>query len=93
MPGFAFLEHPLLLVLVAIASLPIYLNLAKIFFGDDYEELAEALKYALWPDIYSLFKGKFWADWDATLKLNVFIALCLGWAAAVTEALARFVMH
>lgn len=84
-----FLDHPIAMILVGILSFPVYKTLAKVFFGDNYEDLAESIKYVATADWYSLLKGKFWEDWDATMKLYIFIALCFGWVASVTEFLAR----
>lgn len=87
-----FLDHPVVMVIVGILSFPVYKTLAKIFFGENYEDLGETIKYVATADWYSLFKGRFWEDWDATIKFNIFIALCFGWVAAVTECLARYVL-
>lgn len=87
-----FLDHPIAMLLVGIFSFPVYKVLAKIFFGENYQDLGETIKYVATADWYSLFKGKFWEDWDATIKFNVFLALCFGWVAAVTECIARYVL-
>ena len=80
------------MILVGILSIPVYGVLAKLFYGEKFESLGDAIKYAIWPDWYSLIKGKFWEDWDATMKFNFYLALCFGWVAAVTELLARHVL-
>ena len=38
-----FLDHPIAMILVGILSFPVYKTLAKVFFGDNYEDLAESL--------------------------------------------------
>ena len=63
-----FLDHPIAMILVGILSFPVYKTLAKVFFGDNYEDLAESIKYVATADWYSLLKGKFWEDWDATMS-------------------------
>ncbi|KAB2925537.1 MAG: hypothetical protein F9K30_07720 [Dechloromonas sp.] len=87
-----FFAHPKILLLVGILSIPVYLSLGKLFWGERFETLGEAIKFFLIPDLYSLFKGRFWDDWYATAKFNFFLFLCFGWAAAITELLARHVL-
>jgi hypothetical protein len=84
-----FLDHPILMAVVAVFSWPIYTNLAKLFFGDRYEDFGETLRYLLQWDWISLLKGQYWNDWDATFKFNVFLFMCIGWVAAITEILCR----
>ncbi len=88
----AFLDHPQILILVGVLSIPVYASLAKVFWGEKFETLGETLRYLLTPDLYSLLKGRFWEDWYATTKFNAFLLLCFGWAAAITELLARHVL-
>jgi hypothetical protein len=87
-----FIGHPKIVILIGILSVPVYGVLAKIFYGEKFENLGEAIKYLVWPDWYSLFRGQFWQDWDATMKFNIFLALCFGWVAAITKLLARHVL-
>lgn len=62
------------------------------FFSINPLMLGETIKFLCTPDFYSLVKGRFWDDWYATTKFNVFLLLCFGWAAAITELLARHVL-
>ena len=87
-----FLDHPLILITTGLISIPIYVSLAKLFWGERFDSLGETIRFLFTPDIISLFRGEYWDDWHATLKFNVFLFLCLGWAAAVTELLARYVL-
>ena len=66
-----FLDHPIATIIVGILSFPVYKTLAKVFFGENYEDLGETIKYVATADWYSLFKGRFWDDWDATIKFNI----------------------
>lgn len=84
-----FLNYPGILVAVGIISLPVYAVLARIFWGDRFESLGETIKYLIWPDWYSLFKGRFWDDWFATTKFNIYLLLCFGWAGAWTDIIAK----
>jgi hypothetical protein len=63
-----FLSHPKVMALVAIFSIPVFSTLAKPFWRERFETLGETVKYLLWPDIYSLFKGRYWDDWYASTK-------------------------
>lgn len=84
-----FIDHPVLLLFIAILSWPVYKTLAKIFFGDYYQDLGECIKYVFQPDWYSLLKGQYWADWDATFKFFFFLGACVGWVASITEIICR----
>ena len=87
-----FLDHPVMLAIVAVLSLPLDVSLARLFWGERFDSLGETIRFLFTPDLVSLFRGEYWDDWHATLKFNVFLFLCLGWAAAVTELLARYVL-
>lgn len=88
----AFFDHLDVLIAVALVSTPVYISLARMFWGDDFESLGETIKYLITPDLWSLVIGRFRNDWYATLKFNVFLFLCLAWAAAITELLARHLL-
>jgi len=77
---------------MAILCCPIYVVLAKVFYGENFESLGETLRYLFQPDAASLFKGEFWQDWDASFKFYIFLALCIGIPAAIAEALVRHVL-
>ena len=87
-----FLDHPGILILVGALSVPVYITLAKMFWGEEFESLGETIKFLFIPDIISLFRGRFWDDLYATIKFKIFLFLCFGWAAAITELLARYVL-
>jgi len=87
-----FLDHPVVLILVGVLSIPVYATLGKMFWGEEFESLGETIRFLFTPDIYSFFKGRFWDDWYASIKFNVFLFLCFGWVAAITELLARHVL-
>ena len=87
-----FLDYPKVLILVGVLSIPVYVTLGKMFWGERFESLGETIRFLFTPDFYSVFRGRFWDDWYATAKFNVFLLLCLGWVAAITELLARHVL-
>ena len=39
------LDHSIAMIIVGILSFPVYKTLAKVFFGENYEDLGEAIKY------------------------------------------------
>ena len=88
----AFMDHPIILLGIALLSLPVYAILAKMFWGEHFDSLPETLEYLIRPDLYSFFKGRYWDDWRHTMKCKIYIGLCFGWAAAITELLARHVL-
>ncbi|HTJ97584.1 MAG TPA: hypothetical protein VL381_08950 [Rhodocyclaceae bacterium] len=87
-----FADHPRILILVGVLSIPVYVALAKMFWGERFESFGETIRFLFTPDIFSLFQGRFWDDWYATTKFNVFVLLCFAWVAAITELLARHVL-
>ncbi len=84
-----FLDHPYLVFIVGVLSIPAYLALAKMFWGNKYESLGEAFRALLDPT-YGFRAGKVWANWDAEIKFFCFVTLCLIWVAAITEIIARY---
>ncbi len=90
MEAINFTNDPFTVVCVAFLSWPVYKYLAKIFFGEKYETLGETLHYFLQSDWHSAMKGKYWEDRDASLKLQVYIVLCIGWVIAVSELICRY---
>jgi hypothetical protein len=69
--------HYLLIVVFAMVDAPlIYLAYRVIF--RDAEEFLESLRFWLTPDILSAFRGEFWEDWWAEMKLGLFVAATAG---------------
>ena len=85
MEYFTFINHPFITALIAILSWPIYKEIAKWFFGENYESLAETLHYMFQSDWRSAMKGKYWEDKDASFKFKVFMFFCIGWVCAISE--------
>ncbi len=56
-------------------NIPVYILLFRRFFSDK-EEFLESLNFFFRPNILSMFKGEFWEDLRAELKLGGFIAIC-----------------
>lgn len=89
MEAINFINEPFILFCVSFISWPIYKVLAKVFFGEQYQGFAECFKYAIQCDFYSMMQGKYWDDYWATLKLNTYLSLCIGWVCAVAELICR----
>ena len=71
-----------LAIVLAVVNIPLYLILGKFFF-DGWSGFWDAVKFWLTPDLFSAFKGEYWDDWWAELKLGFFIVAC--GAAVVAE--------
>ncbi|MFC6439924.1 hypothetical protein [Bowmanella sp. JS7-9] len=88
-----FADHPIALLIVIICNWPVYKTLAKLFFGEQYQDFAECLKYVAQANWYSALRGKYWEDFWATFKFNTFIICCIGWTLAITEVVARVFLN
>ncbi len=89
MKAINFLDHPLVIVFVAVLSWPVYKVLAKIFFGEYYQNFGESIHYLLQWDVKSFFKGEYLKDLEAEWLLKVYILVCLAWIAAASELICR----
>ena len=85
-----FIDHPKVLLFIAIISIPLYAVLARGLWGNRIESLRDLIDALMRPDIIALFKGKYWEDQLQEEKLLFFLFLCAGWACAITEFLARY---
>ena len=93
MEAITFTEHPFLVATVAFVSWPFYRSMAKIIFGEYYEKFAESIHYIFQADLKSALKGKRLDDWYATLRLKVYLVLCIGWVLAISEIISRAILH
>lgn len=66
---------PLAIVLF-FANIPLYWLLYRALF-DDVDEFADAVKFWITPDIFSAFRGEYFDDWWAELKLGLLIGGCI----------------
>ena len=64
-----------LIGVLALVNIPIYILLAQVIFGS-WGDFLEAVRFTLQPDIWSLFKGEYWADWSAELHMSAFLIVC-----------------
>lgn len=71
-------ENPVSLILTLVAlNLPLYWVLVRILFGGA-EGFLEAIRYALTPDLLSMFFGELGSDWSAEIKLGLFGLISTG---------------
>ena len=75
----AIFEHPHILIIVAVISLPLYWLIGRYFF-DDWRDFLDHLRLWYQPIWLSAFRGEFGEDMWAQAKLFVFLGLCAGWA-------------
>jgi hypothetical protein len=66
-----------LLIFLGVVNLPVYWFLGKVFFGD-LATFWELLKTSMVPDLISMFRGKYWEDWAATARINLYFVMCGG---------------
>lgn len=69
------MEGWMVLLLIA-ANFPIYIGLGWLFFGS-WEDFKEAVSFAFTPDIISMIYGEFLEDLWATVRLWIFVLLCI----------------
>ncbi|WKE64051.1 hypothetical protein PVT67_10095 [Gallaecimonas kandeliae] len=75
--------------MVALASLPVYSTLARMFFGKGLGGLANAIRLFFTPEIISLLRGEYLQDGWESLKFFLFILLCIGWVLSASELLTK----
>ena len=62
--------------MLAVLNIPLYLLFGKSFFGG-WGGFLEALRFYFTPDFWSATRGELWEDRWASMKLFVFILLCI----------------
>lgn len=82
-------DHPFILVLVLVASWPFYRAFGSLLFRNR-DEVHDAVYYWLVPDLVSLFRGEWWEDQLAELKLFVFLVISALVVAAEYTAVTKF---
>jgi hypothetical protein len=82
----AIFEHPHILIIVAVISLPLYWFIGRFFFND-WQDFLDHLRLWYQPIWLSAFRGEFSEDMWAQAKLFVFLGLCFGWALLLTNFL------
>jgi len=62
--------------ILAVVNIPVYLGLGFLFF-DDFDGFFECIKFWFTPDWISLFRGEYFDDRWAEMKLFWFAGICL----------------
>jgi len=60
--------------------------LFRLFF-EDAEDFWECVRYSFTPDVFSLFKGEYWEDKLKSMKLGLFVVVCIGAGFLVSSGL------
>ena len=63
-------------IILLIANIPVYFGIGWIFFPT-LDDFWEAIKFWLTPDFISMFRGEYWVDRWAELKLFFWILSCI----------------
>lgn len=71
-------------IILAIANIPIYYFIGKIFW-DDWGEFWESLRFWITPNLISMINGDYWDDLKEEFKLGIWAVLCT--ACVVLEGL------
>ena len=62
--------------ILAVGNIPIYILIGKVLFGD-WEAFKEAVGYLFTPNIFSYIFDELSDDFWATVKMFLFIVLCI----------------
>ncbi len=79
--------HVTLIIVLAVVNLPVYYLFYKLVFKD-LSDFGQSVKYCLMPNLFSLFRGEYFKDQWATLKMVFFVVMCVGAVAAEAWLLA-----
>jgi hypothetical protein len=82
--------EPLHTALVALVNVPVYVVIARVFFGD-LDGFFRALRYLLTPDLLSWFRGDWLEDRWQSFKVALWAILCVAWNVACLHLLREFV--
>lgn len=63
-------------LVLLIVNIPVYRYLFRVFFSSR-EDFREAVEYSLTPDLFSLFRGRYWKDRFSEAKLSFFFGSCV----------------
>jgi hypothetical protein len=63
-------------IILGILNIPVYLGLGRLMF-DDWSGFFESIRFSLTPDFISMFRGEWEQDLWESLKLFIFVGLCI----------------
>ena len=62
-------------IVLSVVNIPLYALLARIFFKS-WDEVRQAARFRPTPGFLFLFRGEYWKDWRAELKLAFLVIAC-----------------
>ncbi len=62
-------------IVLAVVNIPVYVAVGRMFFRT-LDEFRNAARFRPTPGFALLFRGEYWKDWRAELKLALFIVAC-----------------
>jgi len=65
-----------IVIVLLLVNIPLYKIIFKFMFRDS-DDFKESIKFSFTPDIYSLFKGRYWKDRIGEAKLSFFVLACI----------------
>ena len=68
--------EPFIIMVLLIVNIPLYKVIYKFIFSDS-DDFRESVKYSFTPDLFSLFRGRYWKDQIGEAKLSFFIIACI----------------
>lgn len=68
--------EPFIIMVLLIVNIPLYKVIYKFIFRDS-DDFRESVKYSFTPDLFSLFRGRYWKDQIGEAKLSFFIIACI----------------
>ena len=63
-------------IILVIVNIPVYFGLGRLFFRT-WGDFVEAVCFCNTPDIFSAFRGQYYEDRWASLKMTCWLLLCL----------------
>lgn len=67
---------PAIVIILLIVNIPLYKVIYRFIFRDS-DDFRESVKYSFTPDIFSLFRGRYWKDQIGEAKLSFFVIACI----------------
>ncbi len=62
-------------IILAVVNIPLYVAVGRMFFRT-WEEFRNVARFRPTPGFTLLFRGEYWKDWRAELKLALFLMAC-----------------
>lgn len=62
-------------IVLAVVNIPLYVLVGLLFFRT-WDEFRNAARFRPTPGFALLFRGEYWRDWRAELKLALFLVAC-----------------